>query len=327
MKHVQSEDVTTDCDEGCTQVILKDDEGNLEVAKLAELCGREGILDPNKASVNITESEDVIVGPVTQFYAPVTIYQNVNGEINGTEKNEVNKKLPEPITESSLTIVNEDTPKLINKDKSKKIKHLIIIIAAVIISIIIVAVTIAMILKKSKHPNYKPPTDLDDQFLLYKADWGGKAATDDIPINKKPVQYVIISHTVSPMCNNVQACSSRVRNIQSQHQNGPFPDIGYNFLVGNDGHAYEGRGWNHKNFHMYDSVAICEIGDFTTDIFTNVMIESTKRLIDLGITLNKISTHYKLIGQNQTTTSESPGSNVYKVIKTWPHFYAGRVSS
>lgn len=47
--------------------------------------------------------------------------------------------------------------------------------------------------------------------------------------------------------NNVSfqtACVYRVRFIQEQHigiQN--YGDIGYNFLIGDDGNVYEGRGW------------------------------------------------------------------------------------
>ena len=30
-----------------------------------------------------------------------------------------------------------------------------------------------------------------------------------------------------------------------------WPDIGYNYLVGEDGQAYEGRGWNKEGAHTY----------------------------------------------------------------------------
>jgi N-acetylmuramoyl-L-alanine amidase len=44
-------------------------------------------------------------------------------------------------------------------------------------------------------------------------------------------------------------------------------DIGYNFLVGEDGNIYEGRGWNNVGAHATNwnskSIGICVIGDFT----------------------------------------------------------------
>ena len=44
-------------------------------------------------------------------------------------------------------------------------------------------------------------------------------------------------------------------------------DIGYNFLVGEDGNVYEGRGWNtigvHAPTYNRNIIGICIIGDFT----------------------------------------------------------------
>jgi N-acetylmuramoyl-L-alanine amidase len=46
-----------------------------------------------------------------------------------------------------------------------------------------------------------------------------------------------------------------------------WPDIGYNFLVGEDGNVYEGRGWDAVGAHAVpynsNSIGICVIGDFT----------------------------------------------------------------
>jgi N-acetylmuramoyl-L-alanine amidase len=44
-------------------------------------------------------------------------------------------------------------------------------------------------------------------------------------------------------------------------------DIGYNFLVGEDGNVYEGHGWDSVGAHALSynpkSIGICFIGDFT----------------------------------------------------------------
>ena len=44
-------------------------------------------------------------------------------------------------------------------------------------------------------------------------------------------------------------------------------DIGYNFVVGEDGNVYEGRGWerwgDHAPAYNARSIGICIIGDFT----------------------------------------------------------------
>lgn len=45
-----------------------------------------------------------------------------------------------------------------------------------------------------------------------------------------------------------------------------WEDIGYNFLVGEDGNVYEGRGWGVKGAHSIPyngkSMGICMIGNF-----------------------------------------------------------------
>jgi N-acetylmuramoyl-L-alanine amidase len=46
-----------------------------------------------------------------------------------------------------------------------------------------------------------------------------------------------------------------------------WSDIGYNFVVGEDGNVYEGRGWDNVGAHApaYNprGIGICIIGDFT----------------------------------------------------------------
>jgi len=48
-----------------------------------------------------------------------------------------------------------------------------------------------------------------------------------------------------------------------------WADIGYNFLVGEDGNVYEGRGWDKQGAHSKlfnsKSIGICIIGDYTSE--------------------------------------------------------------
>jgi N-acetylmuramoyl-L-alanine amidase len=47
-----------------------------------------------------------------------------------------------------------------------------------------------------------------------------------------------------------------------------WSDIGYNFLVGEDGNVYEGRGWGKKGAHSIPfnskSIGICIIGNYSS---------------------------------------------------------------
>lgn len=53
--------------------------------------------------------------------------------------------------------------------------------------------------------------------------------------------------------------------------NNGWDDIGYNFIIGEDGNVYEGRGWKYLGTHApaYNgqSIGICVIGDFTSKYF------------------------------------------------------------
>lgn len=138
---------------------------------------------------------------------------------------------------------------------------------------------------------------------------------------RHPAKYVIISHTAGRTCQNFTQCASVMQALQAYFV-GPvgLSDIGHNFLIGHDGNVYVGRGWDIRNMHTDDSLGIGYMGNFVFDELSDSMIEATIELINYGIVLKKVSPGYILLAQNQTFPTDSPGKNVYKVIKTWKHF-------
>ena len=51
-------------------------------------------------------------------------------------------------------------------------------------------------------------------------------------------------------CYDDASCIQRVKEIQDFHQlNRSYVDIGYHFLVGENGKVYEGRGWDRQGAH------------------------------------------------------------------------------
>jgi hypothetical protein len=51
-------------------------------------------------------------------------------------------------------------------------------------------------------------------------------------------------------CYDDETCIRRVKAIQDYHQfDLGWVDIGYHFLVGENGKVYEGRGWNRQSAH------------------------------------------------------------------------------
>ncbi|KOB65850.1 Peptidoglycan recognition protein C, partial [Operophtera brumata] len=90
----------------------------------------------------------------------------------------------------------------------------------------------------------------DPDFPFYtRQDWGAIPPIDITPL-KTPVEYVIIHHTYIPAaCNTREQCSADMRSMQRYHNSLDWGDIGYNFCVGSEGGAYEGRGWRTMGIH------------------------------------------------------------------------------
>lgn len=103
-----------------------------------------------------------------------------------------------------------------------------------------------------------------------------------------------------------------------------WDDIAYNFLIGGDGGAYIGRGWNFQGAHTkgYNAKSICItfIGTFNKIKPAKRQLDAAQKLIAEGIKLKKLSEDYVLYGHRQLITSDSPGKALYEVIKQWNHW-------
>jgi hypothetical protein len=84
-----------------------------------------------------------------------------------------------------------------------------------------------------------------------------------------PVQFAVVHHGgIKKYCTAKGECAAIARSYQNLHIDGRgWNDIGYNFLVGEDGNVYEGRGWEavgaHAPTYNTRSIGICILGDFT----------------------------------------------------------------
>lgn len=106
---------------------------------------------------------------------------------------------------------------------------------------IFVTILIAVLALEANAQNCPP--------IRTRAAWGARAANTPILPNQPPNHFVI-HHTAGARCSTQAACDQQMRNIQNQHMNvNRWPDIGYNFLVGDNGVVYEGRGWNRVGAH------------------------------------------------------------------------------
>ncbi|CAL7950367.1 unnamed protein product [Xylocopa violacea] len=162
--------------------------------------------------------------------------------------------------------------------------------------------------------------------IISRSEWGAKSPKRTVPnLKVDPPPFVIIHHSASDGCTTQAICQARVRSFQKQHMdNNGWADIGYQFLVGEDGNIYEGRGWDKQGAHSTSynsrSIGICIIGNFVGHNPNAAAIKAAQDLISYGVAIGKIQENYTLLGHRQTTATICPGDSLYELIKTWPHW-------
>jgi len=160
--------------------------------------------------------------------------------------------------------------------------------------------------------------------IISRAEWGARNPTSTSAITR-PVPRYFIHHSEGTPCSTEAACKTIVKNIQDYHMNSNgWADIGYNFLVGEDGNAYEGRGWDRVGAHSpnYNSQAygVCMLGNFMNSNPNAAAQNVAQQLISCGISLGKLSSNYSLHGHRDGTCTDCPGNALYATIRTWPRY-------
>lgn len=93
-----------------------------------------------------------------------------------------------------------------------------------------------------------------------REEWGAAPPLGVGEIVELPLKHVQITQTSTDECDNKEQCSAILRDIQRSHVSRNMSDIAYNFLVGNDGNVYEGRGWKKKCGFQNENIVIAFMG-------------------------------------------------------------------
>ncbi|CAH1232406.1 PGLYRP1 [Branchiostoma lanceolatum] len=141
--------------------------------------------------------------------------------------------------------------------------------------------------------------------MISRAGWGAVPPRASTPLSH-PTQKVVIHHSDSYWTHvfNWGGYTSqgeymdRVKEIQEEHMDKNWDDIGYNFLIDGYGNVYEGRGWDNKGAHTpcCNSIAIGInfLGYFEDDLPTSAALEAGKNLIACGVAMGKIRSGYDM---------------------------------
>ncbi|KAL3831961.1 hypothetical protein ACJMK2_023649 [Sinanodonta woodiana] len=168
------------------------------------------------------------------------------------------------------------------------------------------------------------PISCSNVKIVSRSDWGAVP-----PINvsylKPPVGLAFIHHTDTQSCNDLESCSKVLQSIQYYHMHDKgWTDIAYSFLVGEDGNAYEGRGWDRIGSHTkgYNdrSLGFAFIGDYSSHLPPATGLSAVKNLIKCGIENGKITGDYCMYGHRDVRDTTCPGEALYREIRTWPHY-------
>uniref|UniRef100_UPI00398F2180 peptidoglycan recognition protein 5 n=1 Tax=Pristiophorus japonicus TaxID=55135 RepID=UPI00398F2180 len=159
-------------------------------------------------------------------------------------------------------------------------------------------------------------------LIISRSEWSTRASlcTHELRMS---LQYAVIHHSDGNRCFSMSVCKEQLRNIQYYHMvTRNWCDIGYNFLIGEDGKIYEGRGWTkmgaHTRGYNHISLGISIMGNFTSVVPNRKAQTAAQSLIQCAASRGYLSPTYILMGHKQLGSTNCPGNALYNVIKTWP---------
>ncbi|XP_004694017.1 PREDICTED: peptidoglycan recognition protein 1 [Condylura cristata] len=143
---------------------------------------------------------------------------------------------------------------------------------------------------------------------------------------KLPVRYVVVSHTAGSNCDTPASCLRQVQNVQHYHARTlGWCDVGYNFLIGEDGLVYEGRGWDIKGDHSGTawnpmSIGITFMGNYMERSPPPRAIRAAQSLLACGVARGSLKPNYEVKGHRDIQQTLSPGDQLYEIIRNWPQY-------
>lgn len=108
-------------------------------------------------------------------------------------------------------------------------------------------------------------------------------------------------------------------------------DIPWNFLIGNDGNVYEGRGFNFEGEHTqnqhgstFNDIGICIafVGNFRASGLSQQMNETFIKFVEYALIERIFSDDYTILYQGQLIEMASPAIALFDQIKFMKNWYS-----
>ncbi|XP_017139304.1 peptidoglycan-recognition protein LA isoform X1 [Drosophila miranda] len=275
--------------------------------------------------VNLSHSTDVVIGPMTQYQGPVSIYyMDASMEAHAMQ---------------AAAGINSSSNRSRDNSPSKRLNRNTILLITLILLVLATALIVLYVelnRPRSEGANkaiYFGNTYDHDTFpnlgnghlVIDRIQWGASSNVRPLTVPlRRPIPYVLITHigVQSIPCSNVYKCSIKMRTIQDAAvAEKILPDIQSNFYVSDEGNIYVGRGWDWANTYANQTLAITFMGDYGRYMPSPKQLEGVQFLLAHAVANHQLEADYKLVAQNQTKTAKSPGVNVFREIRKWPHFY------
>ncbi|MDF1563573.1 MAG: carboxypeptidase regulatory-like domain-containing protein [Deltaproteobacteria bacterium] len=157
-----------------------------------------------------------------------------------------------------------------------------------------------------------------DGVAVMRSQWGARAT--QCTSRHTPVRMAI-HHTVTPN-NDTYDMPRRVRQIQAYHMDSRgWCDVGYHFLIGQDGEVYQAREETYIGAHVANhntqTAGISFIGDFTSIVPSQAMLDAGARIVrslssTYGISIDRtaIKGHREFSG----ASTACPGNAFYPTL-------------
>uniref|UniRef100_A0A9I3FHA1 Peptidoglycan recognition protein family domain-containing protein n=1 Tax=Anopheles epiroticus TaxID=199890 RepID=A0A9I3FHA1_9DIPT len=287
--------------------------------------GGNATVQPAATSViNLSNSSDVVIGPMTQYQGSVTIYQYMDATVEAsriaTGRNNQNRGLP------------SGEPSTLRQERY------FIYGALIFFAIVGFSTAIYFIVNQVRGPadidreilfdtNYNRrtmPNLGNNHMIIDRRNWGSQIGVHGSSQLEHPVQYVIVSHigVRSKNCTGMHECANRMRMLQDAAiGERSLPDIPSNFYLGGDGNVYVGRGWDIANAYHNRTLSVCFMGDYERYGPNETQMSAMQHLLTYGVIQGKLTNDYKLVARRQTkSTTTSPGDRLYARLMRLPRW-------